>query len=176
MVIWTHGLKFNVGTGGIHQIPQTTGDGIHSLLQEVVSDVGGNVPNPALQLFHCARFFPAHLLLCPAPQDKVTGREIWTSCRPFVRSSSSQPKSRKLLIQPGKYAQCKVWRCAIVHENKVHGYFSSQVQWATRNLPTCDDSVRHSWCRVVAVIPHYTVTFGPFCIFSPVTPGSCAAQ
>jgi len=36
MGIWTHSLKFNVDTGGIHQLPQRTGDGIHSLLQEVV--------------------------------------------------------------------------------------------------------------------------------------------
>src|SRR5215468_1967412 len=79
MGIWTHSLKFNVGTGGIHQLPQTTGDGIHSLLQEVVWGVGYNVPNPVLQLFHCARFCTVHLLLCPAPQEKVTGREIWTS-------------------------------------------------------------------------------------------------
>ena len=108
MVIGAHGLKFKVGTGGIRQLPQTTGDGIHSLLQEVVWDGGDNVPNPVLQLFHCARFCLVHLLLCLAPQEKVTWREIWTSCRPFVRSSSSQPTSRKLQIQPGTYAQCKV--------------------------------------------------------------------
>ena len=118
MVIWTHSLKFNVGTGGIHQLPQTTGDGIHSLLQEGMWDVGDSVPNLVLQLFHCARFCPVHLFLCPAPQEKVTEREIWNPCRPFLRSSSSQPTSRKLLIQPGTYAQYKVWRCAIVHENK----------------------------------------------------------
>jgi len=111
-----HTLKLNIDTGGIDQLPQTTGDRIHSLLQEFVWDVGDNVPNPVLRLFHCARFCPVHLLLCPTPQEKVTGREIWTSCRPIVRSSSSQPTSRKLLIQPGTYAQCKVWRCAIVHE------------------------------------------------------------
>jgi len=115
MGIWTRSLKFN---GGIHQLPQTTGDGFHSLLQEVVWDIGGNVPTPVLQLFHCARFCPVQLLLCPAPQEKGTGHEIWTSCRPFVRSSSSQPTSRKILIQPGTYAQCKVWQCVIVHENK----------------------------------------------------------
>ena len=113
-----HSLKFSVGTGGIHQLPETTGDGIHSLMQEVMLHVGDTVPNPALQFFHCARFCPVHLLRCPAPQEKVIGREIWTSCRSFVRSSSSQPTSRKLLIQPDMYAQCKVWRCAIVHENK----------------------------------------------------------
>ena len=45
-----HSLKFNVGTSGIRQLPQTTGDGIHSLLQEVVWDVGDNVPKPVLQL------------------------------------------------------------------------------------------------------------------------------
>ena len=33
MGIWTHSLKFNVGTSGIHELPQTTGDGIHSLLR-----------------------------------------------------------------------------------------------------------------------------------------------
>ena len=62
MGIWTHSLKFNVGTGGVQQLPQTTGDGIHSLLQEVVWDVGDSVPNPVLQLFHCSRFYPVHLL------------------------------------------------------------------------------------------------------------------
>jgi len=35
-----HFLEFNVGTGSIHQLPQTTGDGIHSLLQEVMWDIG----------------------------------------------------------------------------------------------------------------------------------------
>jgi len=70
MGIWTHSLKFNVGTGGIHQLPQTTGDGIHSLLQKVVWDVGYNVPNKVLQLFHCASFYPVHLFLYPAPQKK----------------------------------------------------------------------------------------------------------
>ena len=84
MRIWTHSLKFNVGTGGIHQLPQTTGDGIHNLLQEVVWDVGDNVPNVIFQLFHCARFCPVHLL-CSTPQEKVTGCEIWASCRPFVK-------------------------------------------------------------------------------------------
>src|SRR5215475_6387794 len=98
MGMWTHCLKFNVGTGGIHQLPQTTGDGIHSLLQEFVWDVGDNVPNPVLQLFHRARFCSVHLLLYPAPQENVTGHEIWTSCRLFVRSLSFQPTSRKLLI------------------------------------------------------------------------------
>src|SRR5215471_13966857 len=48
MGIWTHSLKFNIGTGGIHQLPQTTEYGIHSLLQEVVWDVGHNVPNPVM--------------------------------------------------------------------------------------------------------------------------------
>ena len=117
MGIWAHSLKFNVGTGGIHQLPLTTGDGIHSLLQEDVWNVGDNVPNPVLQFFHCARFCPVRILLSPAPQEKVTGREIWTSCRLFVRSSSSKPTSRQLLNQPGTYAQCKAWWCAIVHEN-----------------------------------------------------------
>ena len=125
MGIWTHSLQFNVGTGGSHRLPQTTG-GIHSLLQEVVWDAGDNVPNPVLQLFHCASFCPVHFLLCPVPQEKVTGHEIWTSCRPFVRSSSSQPTSRKLLIQPGMYAQCKVWWCTIVHENKFINIFPAR--------------------------------------------------
>jgi len=115
MAIWTHSLKFNTGTDGVHQLPQTTGDGIHSLLQEVAWDVGDNVPNPVLQFFHCARFCLVHLLLYPVPQEEVTGREICTSFRPFVRSPSSQPTFWKLLIQPGTYAQCEVWRCAMVH-------------------------------------------------------------
>ena len=90
MAIWTGSLKFNIGRGDIHQLPQTTGGGIHSLLQEVVWDVGYNVPNAVLQLFHCARFCPVHLFLCPATQENLTGCEIWTSCRPFVKLSSSQ--------------------------------------------------------------------------------------
>ena len=81
-----HNLEFNVGAGSIHQLPQTTRDGIHSLLQEVMWDVGDNFPNPVHQLFQCVRFCPVHLLLSTAPQEKVTGREIWTSCRPFVWS------------------------------------------------------------------------------------------
>ena len=101
MGMCTHSLKFGVGTGGINQLPQKTGDEIHSLLQEFMWDVGDNVSNPALQLFHCARFCPVHLLLCPAPQKKLTRHEIWTSCRPFLRSSSSRPMSWKLLIQLG---------------------------------------------------------------------------
>ena len=55
------------------------------------------------------------------PHKKVTGCGIWTSCRPFVWSSS-----QKLLIQPGTYAQCKVWRCAIVHENKFIDVFPAR--------------------------------------------------
>ena len=34
MGIWTYSLKFNVGTGGIHQLPQTTGDGIHAFCRK----------------------------------------------------------------------------------------------------------------------------------------------
>jgi hypothetical protein len=83
-----------------------------------VLDVGYDLPNPVLHLFNCARFYPVHLLLCLAPQEKVTGPEIWNTCRPFMRSSSSLPLSWKFPIQPGTNAQCKVWRCAIVHENK----------------------------------------------------------
>ena len=135
MGIWTHSLKFNVSTGGIHQLPQKTGDEICSLLQEVVWDVGDNVPNPVLQLFHCARFCPVHLLLCPAPQEKVTGREIWTSGRSFVRTSSSQPTSRKPLIQPGTYHRAR---------KQVHRCFPSQFRYTTRNLPAPEDSVWHS--------------------------------
>ena len=121
-----HNLQFNVGTSSIHQLPQTTRDGIHSLLQEVMWDVGDNFPNLVLQLFQCVRFCPVHLFLSPVPQEKVTGREIWTSCRPFMWSSSSQPTSRKLLIQPGMYTQCKVWWCAIVHENKFIDVFPAR--------------------------------------------------
>ena len=126
MGIRMHNLEFNVGTSSIHQLPQTTGDGIHSLLQEVMWNVGDNFPNLVLQLFQCVRFCPVHLLLSPAPQEKVTGREIWTSCRPFMRSSSSQPTSRKLLIQPGTYAQCQVWWWAIVQEYKFIDIFPAR--------------------------------------------------
>ena len=114
MGILMHNLEFYLGTGSIHQLSQTTGDGGHSLLQEVIWGVGDDVPNTVLQLFECVRFCPVHFLLSPAAQEIVTVREIWTSCW----SSSSQPTSRKLLIQPGTYVQCKVWWCAIVHENK----------------------------------------------------------
>ena len=156
-------LKFNVGTGGIHQLPQTTGDGIHSLVQEVVWDVGDNVLNPVFQLFHCARFRPVHLLLSPAPQEKVTGHEIWTSCRPFVRSSSSQPTSQKLLIQPGTYAQCKMWWCAIKHENKFIDVFPARYNrphLVFRHLAFMVSRIRFGLMTLVAVMPHHTVTFG----------------
>ena len=73
-------LKFNVGTDNIHQLPQTTGDGIHSLLQEVMWDVGDNFPNPALQLFQCVRCWGmlpgaavAQWLRCCATNRKVAG-------------------------------------------------------------------------------------------------------
>ena len=66
-----HNLEFNVGTGSIHQLPQTTGDGIQRLLQEVMWNVGDNFPNPVLQLFQCVRFCPVHLLLSPAPRHHL---------------------------------------------------------------------------------------------------------
>ena len=183
MAIWTYSLKFNVGTGGIHQLAQTTGVGTHSLLQEVVWDVGDNVPNAVLQLVHCTRFCPVHLLLRPAPQEKVTGREIWTSCRPFVRSSSTQPTSQKLLIQPGTYAQCKVWRCVIVHEDKFIDVFPARydrphvifrhlkiafsIHGVTQKIWADDLSGRHS-----APYGHFWTIF----IFPTFTSGSCAAN
>ena len=68
-----HNLEFNVDTDSIHQLPQTTGDGIHSLPQEVMWDVGDNFPNPVRQLFQCVRFCPVHLLLRPATQEKPQG-------------------------------------------------------------------------------------------------------
>ena len=147
MWIWTHSSKFNVGTGGIHQLPQLTGDGIHGLLQHVVWDVGDNVPNPGLQLFHCARFYPVHLLLCPVPQEKVTGREIWTSCRPFVKilvvpanvpESSDQTMHVRSL--QSVVVRHRAWK-------QVHRCFPSQIRHATRNLAASEDSVRKSWCR-----------------------------
>ena len=66
-----YNLEFNVGNGSNHQIPQTTGDGIHSLLQEVMSDVADNIPNLVLQLFQCVRFCPVNLLLRPAPRHHL---------------------------------------------------------------------------------------------------------
>ena len=183
MGIGTHSLKFNVGTDGIHQLPQTTGDGIHSLLQEVVRDVGDNVPNPVLQFFHCSRFCPVHLFLCPSPQAIVTGREIWTSCRPFLRSSSSQPTSQKLLIQPGKYAQCKAWRCAIMHENKFIDVFPARydgphvifqhlkiafgIHGVTQKIWADDPSGRHSaphghfWTILHLLHRHFRIVCSP---------------
>jgi len=71
MGILMHNLEFNVSTGNIHQFPQTTGDGIHNLLQEVMWDVGDNFPNPVLQLFKCVRFYPVHLLLSQAPRHHL---------------------------------------------------------------------------------------------------------
>ena len=56
MGILMRNLEFNVGTGSIHQLPRKTGDGIHSLLQEVMWNVGDNLSNPVLQLFQCVRF------------------------------------------------------------------------------------------------------------------------
>ena len=81
MGTWRHSLKFNVGPGGIHQLPQTTGNGVHSLPQKVMWDAGSNIPHLVLQLFNRARLCPVHPLLCPAPQEKVTGREISTSAQ-----------------------------------------------------------------------------------------------
>ena len=178
-----HNLEFNAGAGSIHQLPQTNGDRIHSLLHEVMWDVGANFPNPVLQLFQCVRFSPVPLLLSPAPQDKITGREIWTSCRPFVWSSSSQPTPRKLLIQPGTYAQCKVWWCAIVHENKFIDVFPARydrphVIFQHLKIAFGIHGVTQKiWAvTLVAIIPHHTVTFGRFFIFSTVTSGLCVAQ
>ena len=56
MAVRKYCLKFNIGTGGIHQLPQATGNVIHNLLQEVVWDVCDYVPNTAFQLFLCAGF------------------------------------------------------------------------------------------------------------------------
>jgi hypothetical protein len=113
-----HTLKSSVATCDVHQFPQTAGDRIHSLLEEAVCDIGDNVPNPCFQFFQCATFCTVHLILCPAPQEKVTGCEIWTSCSPFVKSASSRPTLRKLLIQPRTFGICKVSWCTIVLENK----------------------------------------------------------
>jgi hypothetical protein len=68
-----HTLKFNVGTCDVHQFPQTAGNAIHKLLEEVVWDIGDNVPSPCFQFPQCERFCTVHLILCPAPQEKVTG-------------------------------------------------------------------------------------------------------
>jgi hypothetical protein len=79
MAIRTYSLKFKIGTGDNLQLPQTNGDGFHSLLPEVVSDVGNNFQNAVLLFFHCARFCPLNLLLRSAQQEKLTGYEICTS-------------------------------------------------------------------------------------------------
>jgi hypothetical protein len=44
--------------------------------------------------FSIVRGFAQYTSSFAQSHKKVTGREIWTSCRPFVRSSSSQPTSR----------------------------------------------------------------------------------
>jgi len=76
-----YNLEFNVGNGSNQQIPQTTGDGIHSLLQEVMSDVADNFPNPVLQLFQCVRFCLVHLHLRPNP-----GHHLCTATTEFHTS------------------------------------------------------------------------------------------
>jgi hypothetical protein len=63
-------LKFNIDACDIHQFPQTAGDGIHSLLEEVLWNIRDNFPNPC---FQCARFCMVHLILCPGPQKKLQG-------------------------------------------------------------------------------------------------------
>ena len=88
-----HNLEFNVGTGSIHQLPQTTGDGIHSLLQEVMWDVGDNFPNPVLHLFQCVRFCPVQLLLSPTPQGVRSGFLAGHSCGP------RRPSARSLTVK-----------------------------------------------------------------------------
>ena len=73
-----HNLEFNIGIGSIHQLPQTTGDGIHSLLQEVMWDIGDNFPNPVLQLFQRVRFCDSLLLV------------LYVLLRPFVQPEAIQ--------------------------------------------------------------------------------------
>ena len=106
MGIWTRSLKFNVGTGGIHQLPQTTGDGIHSLLQEVVWDVGDNLPNPVLQLFHCARFCPVHLLLRPAPQEshRAWDLDFLQAVREILVVPANVPAPARNGVSTGEYS------------------------------------------------------------------------
>ena len=72
MGIWTYSLKFNVGIGGIHQLPQTTGDGIHSLMQEVVWDVGDNVPNSVQQFCEVSPSTPP-----PSPSPTGKSNRSW---------------------------------------------------------------------------------------------------
>jgi hypothetical protein len=136
MGMWTHSLKFNVGTGGIHQLPQTTEGGIHSLLEEVVWDVGDKLPNPVLQLFNCARFCPVHLLLCPAPEEKVTGREIWTSCRPFILVVIVVPANVPETSDPTRNVR-SVQSVAVRHWawTQVHRCFPSQIRGLWVNIP-----------------------------------------
>ena len=107
--MWMHNLEFNVGTRSIHQLPQTTGDGTHSLLQVDMWDVGDKFPNPVLQLFQCVRFCRYTSSLVQPHMEKSQGVRSGFLARQFVCSSSSQPTSRKILLQPGTYAQCKVW-------------------------------------------------------------------
>ena len=126
MGIWTHSLKFNLSTGGIHQLPQTTGDGIHSLLQGVVWDVGDNVPNPVLQLLHCAKFCPVHFLICPSPTGK--SHRAWDlDFLQAIHEVLVIPVNVPETSDPTRhYAQCKVWRCAIVPENKFIDVFPAR--------------------------------------------------
>ena len=89
-----HNSEFNVGTGSIHQLPQTTGDGIHSLLQEVMWGVGDNFLNPVLQLFQCVIFCPVHLLLSPAPRH-----HLCTATTQFHTSQRAAICARSLTVK-----------------------------------------------------------------------------
>ena len=150
MGIWTHSLKFNVGTGGIHQLPQTTGDGIHSLRQEVVWDVGDKVPNPVLQLFHCARFCPVHLLLCPAPHEKVTSdptrhvRSVQCGGAPSCMKTSSS------IVFPARYNRPHVIFQHMKRAFGIHGV--TQKIWAED--PRGRHSTPHSYFWTILHLLH----------------------
>ena len=73
MAIYAHRLKFIVGTGNISQLPETYGDGIHSVLQQVMWYVGVKIPNLVFQFFHCARFCTPQLVLYLTPQENSQG-------------------------------------------------------------------------------------------------------
>ena len=151
MGIWTHSLKFNIGTCGIHQLPQTTGDGIHSLLREVVWDVGDNVPNPVLQFFHCARFCPVHVLLCQPHRKKSQGvrsgllaGHSWVPRRPSQRPGNFWSNQARTIVHENKFIDV----FPVIHDRPhvifQHLKIAFGIHCVTQEICADDPSGRHS--------------------------------
>ena len=124
MAIWMHNLEFNVATGSIHHL-------IRPGMESTVfcrKSCGTLVITSRIRSYNFSIVwdFARYTSSLAQPHRKKSQPETWTSCRPFVWSSSSQPTSRKLPIQPGTYDQCKVWWWVIVHENKFIDVFPAR--------------------------------------------------